>query len=236
MKLNNIIKKGTLLLLGILVSISATPVIADSVNLDGIVTETVWMEWIEDTGYPSYRVYYTSDESFVYLGFILDGDNPSLRFGFRADTSDYLIKITDVGDVSFYPGDPSRPSWWGPKRFGLPDGVEVFIGVTDSKFSYEVKISKEILGDYATDIPESFPIWVMNGARGRAIPNYYPDSREDWWFYRSGTSDRIEAVEPDETPSFHAPEFPLGTLSSIAVMAIAMLLIGKKNLDARIPL
>jgi hypothetical protein len=235
MKLDNISKKCKHLFLGMLILVPIIPAFADSITLDGVVSETVWVEWIEDKGYPSYRIFYTSDESYIYLGFILDGDNPNLRFAFRADTSDYLIKITDVGDLSFYPGDSSRPSWWGPKRFGLPDGIEVSIGVTEGKYSYEVKVLKEILRDNGEDLPDNFPIWVMNGARGRAIPNYYPDNREDWWFYRSGSSDRIEAVEPDETPSFHAPEFPMGTLSSIAVMAIAMLLISKKNFT-KVPL
>ena len=133
---------------------------AESITLDGNVSETSWVEWISDTGYPSYSIWYTFDDSDVYIGIILESDTPEIKFAFRADASDFLIKIVD-GVLSFYPGDSSRPSWWGPKRFGLPSGVELVTGITEGKHSIEVKISKEILGGYSEDMPDSFPAFLF---------------------------------------------------------------------------
>jgi hypothetical protein len=220
---NKVIKKISLVvLLGFIASFCVIPSIrAESITLDGIISETVWIEWFEDSEYPSFSVYYTFDELNVHLGIILDiesVDDANLRFAFRADTSDFLIKITEEGDFSFYPGDSSRISWWGSKRVGLPYGVEVVKGKTNGKTSYEIKILKEILGVYA-DVPDGFPLWVMSKASDIAISNYYPNNREDWWFYREDT----------DPPTFNAPEFPLGSISSIVVMGVALLLVSRKN-------
>jgi len=59
------------------------------------------VDWFEDPGYPSYSGYYTVDEEAIYIGIVLDIDNvddANLRFAFRAEASDYLIKITEEGD------------------------------------------------------------------------------------------------------------------------------------------
>ena len=228
---NKCVKKLSLgVLIVLMVSLCVIPSIrAENITLDGEISEAVWVDWFEDPGYPSYSVYYTVDEEAIYIGIVLDIDNvddANLRFAFRAEASDYLIKITEEGDVSFYPGDSSRPSWWGNKRIGLPSGVEVVKGETSGKPSYEIKIMKEILGDYA-DLSEDFPLWVMSKAPDSSVPNYYPDSRaRDWWFYRDDSTEFIGAEEP---PTFSAPEFPLGTISSIAVMIAALALIGRKK-------
>jgi len=87
---------------------------------------------------------------------------------------------------------------------------------------------KEILGDY-TDLSEDFPLWIISEASDGATSNYYPDARSDWWFYRG---DSTEVIGLEEPPTFHAPEFPLGTISSIAVIALA--LIGARELSCRV--
>jgi len=229
MKNKRVNKIGLIVLLGLMASLCVIPSIrAEDITLDGKVSETVWVDWFEDPGYPSYSVYYTVDEEAIYIGIVLDIDNvddANLRFAFRAEASDYLIKITEEGDISFYPGDSSRISWWGNKRIGLPSGVEVVQGETSGKASYEIKLLKEILGDYA-DLSEDFPLWVLSEASDMAMSNYYPDDRSDWWFYRG---DSTEAIGLEEPPTFHAPEFPLGTISSIAVMIAALALIGRKK-------
>ena len=94
-------KLSLLVILGYMASLCVIPMIsAESITLDGNVSETLWVEWISDTGYPSYNIYYTFDDSEVYLGIILESDTPDLKFAFRADASDFLIKIVD-GVLSF---------------------------------------------------------------------------------------------------------------------------------------
>ena len=235
MKNKRVKKIGLIVLIGLMASLCVIPSIrAEDITLDGKVSETVWVDWFEDPGYPSYSGYYTVDEEAVYIGIVLDIDNvddANLRFAFRAEASDYLIKITEEGDMSFYPGDSSRTAWWGGKRIGLPYGVEVVQGETSGKASYEIKLLKEILGDYA-DPSEDFPLLVMSKATDSSVPNHYPDNRGDWWFYRDGDTEVIWAEEP---PTFHAPEFPLGTLSSIAVMALAFVLASRKKNTINLP-
>ena len=221
-------KLSLIVILGYMVSLCVIPMVsAESITLDGIVSETSWVDWISDSGYPSYSIYYTADDSDVYLGFILEGDTPDLKFAFRADASDFLIKIVD-GVFAFYPGDSSRPSWWGPKRSGLPSGVEVVIGITGGKHSIEVKISKDILGGYSEDMPDSFRLWVMSSASDSSVPNYYPDHRNDWWFYRDDATDVTEIIENDNPPTFHVPEYPLGTILSLISMMAAFGIMTKK--------
>lgn len=232
MKNKGVKKISLIVLLGLMASLCVIPSIkAEDITLDGEVSETVWLDWFEDPGYPSYSAYYTFDDEAIYLGIVLDIDNvddANLRFAFRAEASDYLIKITKEGDLSFHPGDSSRTSWWGGKRIGLPYGVEVVKGETSGKASYEIKILKEILGDYA-DISEDFPLWVMSKASDMAISNYHPNNRDDWWFYRGDSTESIEVIGTENSPRFHVPEFPLGTLSSIAVMAVALVLASRKK-------
>ena len=231
MRLNQRKKMTTIFLASIMVTLLSTPLIhAENITLDGTVSETAWVEWFEDSTYPSFNAYYYFDEDYVYLGIVLDIDNandPNLKFAFRADASDFLIKITKEGDLSFYPGDSSRPSWWGPKRFGLPNGVELAIGETDGSPSYEVRILKEILGDY-TDVPDGFPLWIMSVASDPAISHYYPVARDDWWFYRGGGQGVLEIIENDDPPSFHVPEYPLGSILSLVTMMAALGIISKR--------
>ena len=230
---NKCVKKLSLAVLIVLMtSLCVIPSIrAENITLDGEISETIWVDWFEDPGYPSYSVYYTFHENNVYLGIMLDIENvndANIRFAFRAEASDFIIRIRKDGDISFYPGDSSRTSWWGGKRIGLPYGVEVVKGETSGKPSYEIKIMKEILGDYA-DIPEGFPLWVMSTASDVALSNYYPNNRDDWWFYREDNTENIEVMGTENPPTFHAPEFPLGTFSSIAVMAVALVLASRKK-------
>jgi hypothetical protein len=236
MKNKRVKKISLIVLLGLMASLCVIPSIrAEDITLDGKVSETVWVDWFEDPGYPSYNVYYTVDEEAIYIGIVLDIDNvddANLRFAFRAEASDYLIKITEEGDISFYPGDSSRPSWWGNKRNGIPTGVELATGETNGKHSYEIRITKELLGDYA-DVPDGFPIWIMSETAD--LSNYYPDHRNGWWFYRDDSTDVLEILESDNPPTFHAPEFPLGTLSSIAVMALALVLASRKKNTINFP-
>ena len=220
-------KLSLIIILGYMASLSVIPIIkAESITLDGIVTETSWVEWISDIGYPSYNIYYTTDDSDVCLGIILEGDTPDIKLAFRADASDFLLKIVD-GVLSFYPGDSSNPNWWGSKRTGLPSGVELASGVTDGKHSIEVKISKEMLGGYSDNMPDSFPLWVMNSASDSSVPNYYPDNRGDWWFYDM-ESGRERVYDLEDVPSFHVPEYPLGTILSLLTMIAALGIMSKK--------
>ncbi len=230
MKNKSVKKICLIVLLGLMASLCVIPSIrAEDITLDGKVSETVWVDWFEDPGYPSYSGYYTVDEEAIYIGIVLDIDNvddANLRFAFRAEASDYLIKITEEGDVSFKPGDSSRTSWWGGKRIGLPYGVEVVKGETSGKASYEIKLLKEILGDYA-DLSEDFPIWVMSKAPDSSVPNYYPDNRGDWWFYDM-ESGRELVYDPEDVPRFHVPEYPLGTMLSLITMIAALGMMSKK--------
>jgi hypothetical protein len=229
MKNKGVKKISLVVLLGLTAALWVIPLInAETITLDGEISETVWLEWFEDPGFPSYSTHYTLDDDAIYIGIILDIDNiedANLRFAFRAENIDYKIKITPEGDISFNPGTPSITSWWGSRRPGLPQGVEVVKSETNGLPSYEIKISKEILGDY-TEIPDNFPFWVLIRESNKVLLNTYPDSRADWWFY---ISDSDEIIGAEKTPMFHAPEFPLGTVSSIAVMAAALVLANRKN-------
>ena len=220
----------TIFLASIMATLLSTPLIhAENIALDGNVSETVWVEWFEDSAYPSFNAYYYFDEDYVYLGIVLDFDeldDANLKFAFRAAASDFLVKITEEGDLSFYPGDSSRVSWWGRKRFGLPTGVELVIGETNGKPSYEVRISKEILGDYV-DVPDGFPLWIMSKASDPNISHYYPVSRDDWWFYRGDNAD-VLVIESDAPPTFHVPEYPLGTILSLITMMAALGIMSKR--------
>ena len=219
-------KLSLILILGYMATLSVIPMIrAQSIALDGMVSETSWVKWISDIGNPSYNIYYTTDDSEIYIGIILEGDNPDIKFAFRADASDFLIKIVD-GVLSFYPGDSGRSNWWGSKRFGLPVGVEIVSGVTEGKHSYEVKISKEMLGVYSENRPDSFPVWVMNSASDSSVHNYYPDDRDDWWFYRGSSQELV--YDPEDVPTFHAPEYPLGTILSLITMMTALGIMSKR--------
>ncbi len=231
MRLNQRKKMATIFLASMIVTLLGVPLIhAEDLTLDGIVTETVWVDWFEDSAYPSFDAFYSFDEDYVYIGIVLGFDNvkdANLRFAFRADASDFLVKITEEGDISFHPGDSSRISWWGPKRSGLPNGVELVKGETNGKPSYEIRISKEILGDYA-NVPNGFPLWVMSKASDPAVSNYYPDARGDWWFYRDDAPGVLEIIETDVPPTFSAPEFPLGTLLSLITMMAALGIYAKR--------
>lgn len=220
-------KISMLILLGFMALLSVFPsIMADPVILDGIVSEGAWLAWFDDPGSPSYDVSYSYDEDAIYIGMVLDSANikdAKLQFAFRAKKCDFKIRITPDGEVSFNPGGPSQTSWWWGRRQGLPYGVDVVKSETDGKTSYEIKILKEILGGY-TEIPDNFPFWVMFKVSNNALKNTYPDSRADWWFERGGVGDVPEGV-----PLFHAPEIPLGTISSIVVMAAALVLVSRKN-------
>jgi len=227
------VKKISLIVL--LVLIAALWVIpsikAENITLDGEVTETIWLEWFEDLGYPSYSTYHTADDDAIYIGIVLDVDNvdeANLLFAFRAEKRDFRIIITKEGDMSFNPGDSSISSWWEKRRPGLPYGVEVVIGDTNGKASYEIKILKEILGD-KTIVPDNFPFWLLIRESNGVFLNAYPDSRAGWWFLYSDDGESVE-----QTPAFHAPEFPFGSVSSIVVMAIALVLVNKKKNNTNI--
>jgi hypothetical protein len=209
-----------------------------SVLLDGSINEVSWHIWFSDSGTPLFSTYYSSDETYAYIGIITSsivGDN-DLEFAFKGTEHDWVIKLADVSGLSYKMSEITN-TYWGPSQTGLPDGVKIIKGLTDGKISYEIRIEKDLLGEYGKDIPDNLNIWIMvaNGSHGQWIwsiidipegeVNFYPEARADWWFTISEEEDQIT----ESVPSFSAPELPIGTITSIILMLTAMLVISKKQ-------
>jgi hypothetical protein len=204
--------------------------------LDGNVNEIEWELWYVDTGTPSFTIYTTSDENYAYLGIVTSieetGKN-DLQLAFKGIEKDWAIKLSDVTGTSYVKSkDDTSVTYWGSKKAGLPEGVQIVQGVTDGKVSYEISIAKELLKN-----SEAFPtnqVWLMVSSNSNGnwiwsildIPseevNFYPDSRAGWWF--TFPEDDVPISELDEVPTFVAPEFPLGTILPMLAMLLAMVI------------
>jgi hypothetical protein len=77
-------------------------------------------------------------------------------------------------------------------------------------------------------MPDGFPLWVLSITSDSSLSNCYPDHRNDWWFYRDDSTDVTEIIENDEPPTFHASEYPLGTILSIITMMAALGIMTKR--------
>ena len=237
-------KKMSLIVLAVmLLSTMMTPSSsAQGITLDGVLSETDWMLWFEDTNEPGFTVYHATDEDNVYLGIIVEDDDISddhLQFALRADGVDYKIKIKYDTIICYRPGGEWIKGWWSRTVWGLPPGVEIVIGTTNGKTSYEICIAKSKLGDYTDDFPNNFVMWIMYISDNPGGPaNYYPNVYAGWWWVVNQDSgdEKDEKVfqdsgdEKDEkVPEFHIPETPYGTILSLATMIGAVFLLNKRN-------
>jgi len=74
------------------------------------------------------------------------------------------------------------------------------------------------------ELPKKIWLMVVDGDD----VNYYPDSRAGWWF--AIADDRSpQSGEEEQTPGFHIPELPLGTLMAIISMFAAIALYTKRH-------
>jgi hypothetical protein len=238
MNKNNAKKIGILLLLLLQLSCIIIPGIG-AVTLDGSVTEPTWNLWIIDSGDPSFSVFYWEDTTNVYIGIVTSGTEfgqNDIELAFQAIDYDWAIKLSDISGHKYVKSisDPVT-DYWGPSKLGLPDGVNIVQGSTDGKISYEISIEKELLGKKGEEFPTNFKMWLMVSTDSKGnwiwsiidvksgVANFYPESREGWWF------EFIDYGEIDEIPTFHAPEFPLGSITAVIMMFAAMIVVGKKN-------
>lgn len=214
----------------ILLSMMLTPSSnAVGIILDGELSETEWMLWFEDTDEPRFTVYYATDESNVYIGIIVEDDDTSndhFQFAFRAEDVDYKIKIKHDIIICYRPSGGEKDGWWRHTVWGLPPGVEIVVGTTNGKTSYEICIAKSTLGGYADDFPNNFIMWIMYiSDNPSGSSNYYPSALADWWFIEKD-DERGEGGGP--IPEFIIPETPYGTILSLATMTGALLLLTKR--------
>lgn len=224
-------KRLLTIVLTLLTILSLNPVAAYAeVVVDGTIDETDWDHWFkDDSDSPIVDVYWCTDSDYLYLGILTDDTNENndvLEFAFRASAKDYWIQIKPGVSTKYRPSGGDYEGWWNGVKDGLPIGVNAIAGKTDGNRSYEISIELSILGDGAEDLPESFIFWykVLDGANAKDGPdNYYPDSREGWWF------DVEREKDEDEIPmKFHIPELPLGTIMALISMFLAAVIYVKK--------
>ena len=234
-------KKKSLLLLLVLIQVSLmVPTITYAQTMDGVIDESDWVLWFEDLADPSFSTKFSENDTSVFIGIITNnteiGSN-QLQVAFKAAENDFVILSSDISGTKFKPNTvnpETAQNYWAATRPGLPTGVEIMQGFTNGKVSYEICISKELLGSFGEDFPDNFTLWIMytpegNGAWIWSIidtegeVNFYPDSRSGWWF------SLIESDLNDETPVFHAPEIPYGTILSLVTMLAAFYAISRKT-------
>jgi hypothetical protein len=212
-----------------------------ALTLDGNVNELDWELWYVDTGILSFTVYNTSDDDYAYIGIVTSIDESGqndFQMAFKGSEKDWAIKLSDISGASYLKSkQDTSVTYWGSKKVGLPDGVQIVQGVTDGKISYEISIAKELLKN-----GKVFPtnqVWFMVSSNSNGnwiwsildVPseevNFYPDSRAGWWFTFPEGDGPI--TELDEVPTFSAPEFPIGTILPILAMLLATILGTKKK-------
>ncbi len=202
---------------------------AQGITLDGDINESDWVLWFEDNDIPKYTAYYSLDDTNVYIGILLDDNdvtNDKVMFAFKAENYDWLIEIIQGTTFVYRPSGGGWNGWWQSKRPGLPPDVQVEVGTTNGKTSYEICIPKNMLGGYAEDFPEKAKIWIMYRTEDSGNVNYYPQGYADWFFV---TSERNFVLEEEEPPKFSTPEIPYGTVLSVATMIAALMLYTRRN-------
>lgn len=239
--MNKTISKTGFVAMTILMTLLLTPIVNAQVTLDGVVNEPSWTTWFTDNDSPSYITYTSYDSQNIYIGIVTSIEDigiSQLQIAFKGAEHDWIIKLSDITETK-YKVSKMVPDgeYWGNSKNGLPEGVQIVQSLTEGYVSYEISIPKELLGKYGEDFPNNFNLWLMytvenNGGWVMSSTdnpnndvNFYPPSRADWWFDYS-----IETmIENDDVPSFHAPEFPIGTIVSLFVMLSATILISKKK-------
>lgn len=226
----------------ILLSMLLVPVIhAESIVLDGVIDETGYELFIEDTTHaPIYSLYTAIDDDNLYLGLILEGDtdasNDKIEFAYRQDGVDFWIQVKG-GVCKYRPSGGAWEGWWQGKRDGLPARaratvwkVDLAVGETGGWTSYEFCIPRSVLGKYGEDLPNSFRFWLeVMGDVGGVDYNNYPEDQDDWWFYKGDEEPSFNGGE-EPAPEFHIPEVPYGTLLSLATMAAAFAVVSRKRI------
>jgi hypothetical protein len=231
-------KIGIVLLIMLQISMLST-LSVNALIMDGIIDEDEWTQWFTDDENPSYTTYYMEDQSNIYLGLITDTlipDNSQLQVAFKTSEYDWAIMITETSiEYKRNKNDPRiGAKYWKAAVLGLPEGVQVVQGVTGDMISYEIAISKELIGEYGVDYPDNFTFWLMYTLEGDGSwiwsiididgeVNFYPDAYAGWWFAHSLDE------ETEEIPLFHTPEIPYGTLMSLTIM-LSVILIRHKRL------
>jgi hypothetical protein len=208
---------------------------AQGVVLDGVIDEEEYTLYLyDDTHAPIYSLFTANDTDYFYFGIILEGDNDAsndiIELAFRQLNVDFWIQ--DKGGVLiFRPSGGSWQDWWANKRDGLPESIQIAVGETKGETSYEIRITRSVLGKYGDDFPASFRLWLkINGDVNGVNYNNYPENDEDWWFYKENKNPRILNVESEEVPKFHVPEVPYGSVLTLVSMAAALAIASKKPL------
>ena len=224
-------RMATILIIACLMMIPS--LYAEGIVLDGDVSEPGWTPFYSDAiESPVFSLYTASDLENIYLGIVLEGNvdpaNVIVEFAFRAKEIDYWIQIKEE-TMRFRASGGTWKGWWYPIMENLPPGVTIAMGETDGDTSYEICITKDLMGGYADDFPEKLKIWLKIEAEGET--NFYPEDYAGWWFVVEQDKDEryIEFGAPEE-PKFNTPELPFGTILSLATMAGALLIASKKSL------
>jgi hypothetical protein len=211
---------------------------AEGITIDGVVVEPEWTLFYKDEIYnPVYSLYTASDLDKIYLGIVLeDNNNPAnvmIDLAFRAKNIDYWIQIKD-GTIKYRPSGGYWGGWWEKIRsnpltgIALPTGVTIAIDNPNGETSYEICISKDIMGGYVDDFPNNLKIWLKIVSEGET--NIYPESYADWWFEIEQDEEEPEII----VPKFSVPELPFGTLLSLSTMVAALLIVSKKSLTHKL--
>jgi len=235
--------KKKIVLMALLIVIQAlffTSIVTHAQTINGVIDETPWTIWFEDSANPSYTAFFYENDTTVFIGIVTNitetGSN-QIQIAFKAAQNDFAILYSDISGYKFKPNTikpDSSFNYWAETRLGLPTGVVIIQGVTDGKISYEICISKELLGKYGEEFPDKFNLWLMYTPEGsggwiwsiidtEGEVNFYPESRSDWWF------SFVESDVDDKIPVFHAPEIPYGSILSLFSMLVAYYAISKKN-------
>ena len=234
MKVKNVKRFIYPLVSAIILSMLLVPVTrAEGIVLDGVIDESDYTLYIrDDTHAPIYSLYTASDIDHLYLGIVLEGDtdasNDLMLFAYRQQNTDYWIRVKDAV-YKFRPSGGSWQGWWQGVRFGLPDGVEIVVGETNGDTSYEIRIARNVLGEYGDGLPDSFQFWLeLKGDVSGVDHNWYPE--DDWWFYSEENPAPSFNGDEEEVPEFHVPEVPYGTILTLATMAAALAITSRKPL------
>lgn len=218
--------------------ITLPAVLAAGITLDGVVDESDWILWFEDTSQsPMFNVSWHEDSTNLYIAIVTDDTNVNddlLQFAFQAVGVDYLIEIKPGYWVKYRESGGSWEGYWKNAKDGLPTGVMAKAGTTDGKRSYEISIDLSILGGKATDFPDNFDAWIkVVDGNPEGPTNYYPDSLSGWWWeletLRKPDEENGKTKNNHETPEFVVPELPIGTIIALLASFAALTLYALKR-------
>ena len=207
-------------------------------DIDGIVDEGDWIWWFfdDESTPPEVNVYWCANSTNLFIGLLSYDDNNGtdlLQFAFRTSENDYWIYYRTDGVAKYRKSGGSWEGWWEDRVYsGLPTGVIILSDHTMGKRSYEISIKTSLWGKNPEYLPDNFIFWykIQDNPPGGSA-NYYPNERAGWWFQiEAGKRDKDPPPPKfeEEMPTFHVPEYPLGTILAIASMFASLMIFLKK--------